>query len=88
MTTNVLCSWCNEPIEDLEAAVTLPIMGGPPHGFKSYRHEACNLRAVVGGLNHQLGKCICCGGTEPPDPEGMTRREAAIAAARHFLESI
>jgi hypothetical protein len=35
---------------------------------------------MIGGLNHLLGRCTCCGGTEPPDPPEMTPRQAALAA--------
>lgn len=44
-------------------------------------HEECAFRSVAGGLNHLQGKCTCCaGGTLPPDPPGLTKREAAKAA--------
>ncbi len=46
-------------------------------------HRECAMRAVIGGLNHQLGLCLCCGGSEPPDPPHLTRREAAKAAVLH-----
>lgn len=48
-------------------------------------HEECFLRRIFGGLNHQMRRCTCCGGTEPPDPEGMTRREAARAAVELWM---
>lgn len=43
-------------------------------------HYECFLRGIVGGLNHQLGRCTCCGGDQPPDPPELTRREAARKA--------
>lgn len=44
-------------------------------------HVECAARMVIGGMNHLLKRCTCCGGTEPPDPAGLTLREAA----RHAL---
>ena len=71
------CTWCDEVIE-------------PHERIDEWRntpmHRECGLRSVVGGLNHQLGNCSCCGGTEDPDPPNMTRREAAKAAARYFWD--
>lgn len=46
-------------------------------------HRECLLRAVVGSVGHQLGRCPCYGGDED-DPPGMTAREAARAAAELF----
>jgi rRNA maturation protein Nop10 len=44
-------------------------------------HVECAARMAIGGMNHLLKRCTCCGGTEPPDPPGLTKREAA----RHAL---
>lgn len=67
--------WCDEPIciGDLRADVSQPM------------HWECGLRSVIGGINHQNGQCLCCGGTLPPDPEGCTRREAAKMAAQTWI---
>lgn len=48
------------------------------------QHLACFMRGIVGGLNHLRGCCTCCGGTEEPDPPGMTTREAAEAALQYW----
>jgi hypothetical protein len=72
----MLCRRCGEPIAEGESGVI-------PSGVLRWEdpmHYECFLRGIVGGLNHQLGRCHCCGGDQPPDPEGMTRREAAIKA--------
>lgn len=45
------------------------------------------LVGVVGGLNQQFGRRFCCGGTEPPDPPSLSRRDAAREAADHFQRS-
>lgn len=68
------CSWCNEPI--LPGELIAPMT--------PYTHRECGLRAVAGGLNHQLGQCTCCGGTLPPDPVKLTRHQAARLACVAF----
>lgn len=70
------CRHCGEAIGADDSGV---ILGGPLR-WVSARHYECFFRGIVGGLNHQLGACTCCGGDQPPDPEGMTRREAALRA--------
>lgn len=69
------CYWCNEPILPTErrAPINLPA------------HWECGLRSAVGGLNHLNGLCSCCGGTLAPDPEGVSRREAARMAAQAWI---
>lgn len=47
-------------------------------------HRECATRSLIGGLNHLMGRCTCCGGTAPPDPPEMTKREAAIAAVNYW----
>ena len=74
----VRCAWCGDAIEAGDDGVLMPVLGGT-HGDAAY-HADCHLRGIVGGLNHQRGLCICCGGTAPPDPPNMTRRDAASAA--------
>lgn len=69
------CLYCGEPIASTDRT--------DPH-IHPPAHWECSARAVIGGLNHQQGKCLCCGGTEPPDPPDMTRREAAKAALEWF----
>jgi hypothetical protein len=71
-----VCLWCDEPVTDLD--LRAPNYGPP-------MHWECGLRSVVGGLNHQLGRCMCCGGTEDPDPPHLSRRDAARAAAEHYI---
>lgn len=75
----MLCGHCGEPVDPGDDD-PIPSIDGMMH-----RHRACAFRMIVGGLNHQLGLCICCGGTEPPDPPEMTVRQAAEAAARHWM---
>lgn len=71
------CVLCLEPI--LEGDV------GTINGADQVSHYECMLRAVVGSVGHQMGRCPCYKGTEE-DPEGMTHRQAAIAAARLWDE--
>lgn len=67
-----LCLWCYEAI----AAGDM----GTLNQFHQIHHYECLLRAMVGSVGHQERRCSCHGGTEE-DPPGMTRREAALAAA-------
>ena len=72
-----VCGMCQEPLGeegDSGMVVNMPT------------HQECAMRAIVGGLNHLRGTCTCCGGTEPPDPIGMTQREAARAACTYYRE--
>lgn len=69
-----LCPCCDEPI--LEGERLAPDMRPPTH-------YECGLRAVIGSVGHQRGRCSCFGGSEE-DPPGMTRRQAATAAALFF----
>lgn len=43
-------------------------------------HYECHMRGVIGSVGHQMQRCHCFGGSEEVPP-GMTRRQAAIAAA-------
>jgi hypothetical protein len=70
------CILCGEPVTPLDAMVRYA--QGPVHW-------ECGLRSVVGGINHQNGLCSCCGGTLPPDPEGVSKREAARMAAQMWI---
>jgi hypothetical protein len=70
------CIWCGELVDEQDSGVVYS--NGP------VAHFECFIRQGVGGVNHQLGRCTCCGGTEDPDPEGLTKREAAVEAVRVF----
>jgi hypothetical protein len=73
----VPCMFCEEPFEEGDSGWVYA--SGQP------THTECGLRSVLGGVNHQLGLCSCCGGTLPPDPPGLSRREAAQAALKLHL---
>ena len=78
------CGRCNETIVEGDDGLIVPLLGGDAaHADVPYHYE-CHLRGIVGGLNHQLGRCTCCGGTEPPDPPNMSRREAARLAVKNW----
>jgi hypothetical protein len=70
------CYRCDEPIEANDPAEAHHV-----DGEQRFAHWECAARMVIGGMNHLLGRCTCCGGTEPPDPPDLTKREAA----RHAL---
>ena len=73
-----ICPWCNEEI--------LPNEPIAPFCQHQPTHWECGLRSTVGGVNHIKGLCSCCGGNLDPDPDGLTRRQAAKAAAKAWLE--
>ena len=66
------CPPCTDPLLEYEFAV---------FGV----HYECHMRLVFGGANHQDGTCSCCGGSQPPDPPGLTKREAARLAMHKVL---
>lgn len=72
------CDWCDEAV--LPGEPVSPVTG-------VLFHWECGLRSVLGGLNHQLGMCSCCGGKLDPDPPDLTRRQAALAAVQHYYQT-
>ena len=64
------CHHCGEAFQPGDQGIANP---GP-------RHHECFMRSITGGANHIIGRCTCCGGNQPPDPPGLTRREAALLA--------
>lgn len=85
---SMVCAWCEEPILPGDQLSSATITSITPEGVVKQRwHYECAMRSVIGGLNHVLGRCTCCRGERvglPPDPEHLTRREAALAAFRMF----
>lgn len=73
-----ICPYCDEPVLPTDRKGPYPVNGVDVHW-------ECGLRSAVGGVNHLNGNCSCCGGTLPPDPEGVTRREAARMAAQVWI---
>lgn len=65
------CIWCREEFEEGDQGWLY--LNGPAV------HKECGLRSVAGGVNHLQGTCSCQGGGDDPDPEGMSKREAAQA---------
>lgn len=74
------CGRCDEPIAADDDGVLIPYVTRCDTVMQPLHYE-CNLRQTIGGLNHLLGRCTCCGGTSDPDPPHMTKRQAAKAAA-------
>ena len=78
------CFWCGEGIQMGDDGLVIgyidtDVSMTPRHVPYHYN---CYVRQIVGGVNHQLHLCSCqgCAGVLPPDPKGMTPREAARAA--------
>lgn len=67
----LFCFYCNEPVLPDEAL-----------GAFDRVHRECELRAILGGVNHIRRLCTCYGGSAEPDPPGLTKRQAAREALR------
>lgn len=80
----VPCLFCEEPIEENHSGVVTPYIAAGGNSHQAAVHVECHLRQVLGGVNHIEGRCLCCGGDEDPDPAGLSRREAAVAAVAAF----
>lgn len=76
MKPEMFCDRCHESI--------LPGEGINLSG--RWLHQECSMRMVIGGLNHLRGVCTCCGGTENPDPPGLSKRDAARFAMGFWLD--
>lgn len=77
------CFFCSEPIEEGDAGLFTTV-----HYTDNTRvqpiHRECNLRMVVGSLGHQRRTCSCFQDPGDDQEDGLTLREAALAAAREF----
>lgn len=71
-----VCLYCDEAILEGEPFDTV-------NGGADTLHAECLLRMVIGSVGHQRERCPCFGGVEG-DPVGLSRREAARAAAMVF----
>lgn len=83
------CIHCDEPIAELDDGLLVPHFDAittpwSPLARHAPYHYECHMRGIIGGINHLRGRCQCCGGSEPPDPPDLTKREAACAAAAYF----
>lgn len=81
------CQWCDVAIQESDCgtmqAVVKEVNGELVTQMLPLHHE-CGIRSVIGSVSHQKKLCSCFGGTQPDTEDGMTRHEAAIAAARYF----
>lgn len=80
------CGRCGERIEAQDDGMLVLHVDDSGTTHRPYHYE-CHMRGVIGGLNHIMGQCICCGGSEPTDPPEMTKREAAHAAVQAWRRS-
>lgn len=80
---NEKCGFCRELITAEDSGFVVPLVTSKG-ASELYYHHNCHIRQVVGGLNHQLGNCICCGGTLPPDPPELSLRTAADVAVAYY----
>lgn len=77
------CLHCEEPIAATDTGFMVPYLDVPgasdARNYDKPFHFECFLRGIVGSVGHQLKQCSCYGGTRE-DPEGYTKRQAAVAA--------
>jgi hypothetical protein len=94
------CLWCAEPLTYREQGLAVrciraaepdeqvPEPDGGMVRFWGWYHRWCYLRAGVGSTAHQValaaGDHDCAAHADAEDREPGTRREQAVAAARHF----
>lgn len=76
-----ICPLCEEIVTQEEAVYK----AFHPSGLRAIHYE-CELREVIGSVGHQKGTCVR-GEDGEDDPPGMTKREAARAAAKYFFEN-
>lgn len=79
-----LCAHCDEEIRAGQQGVMRVHVGMEGSRLKPV-HRECDVRALVGGVYHLRGLCICQGGNMDPDPAWATRREAALLAFGYLL---
>lgn len=77
------CLWCDEPIVADDDGVLIVHLADNGPSLRP-QHIECFERSITGGVNHLMKQCECCGGTLPPDPPNLTRRQAAAAASRLY----
>jgi hypothetical protein len=78
----VPCAWCEEVIEEGDRGQVIDHFGEDGVSETPY-HRECLFRTIIGSVGHIRGKCSCFGGDQE-DPEGMSKREAAIAACKEY----
>lgn len=78
------CLHCEEIVGFGDQGVMMLHYDGTSAATQQPLHLECHLRMIVGGANHVIGTCTCCGGTQPPDPPGLSKREAARMAQIAF----
>lgn len=77
------CPHCEEDIQAGDNGFVMPAMSedGPT---TVALHLECHMHNILGGVNHQMKKCTCFGGTLDSDPPDISKREAArLACAYH-----
>jgi hypothetical protein len=78
-TTKRECAWCEELI-----------LAGEQHSqFQVPMHQECAVRATQGSVAHLRRECSCFQqGSTKGDPEGLSKRDAALAAYDAWIETV
>lgn len=79
LTGNVPCDLCAEPLLYEQNILLLPYIGG---------HLECQIRSVMGNVQHLEGRCICNNGKDNPLPgeEEQSYREESLAAVEWLIK--
>lgn len=88
------CLYCEELIDEDDSGVFIGYVGGtteqvrrwaqapnesdPPRLLQVPVHIECQLRSILGSVEHLTKRCSCYGGTEP---DGTTREQAKATLA-------
>lgn len=85
--TELRCFHCDELIAPDDDA-QMPVIRLQEGATVGHYHHECVVRLVIGGANHLQSRCTCCGGTEPPDPPQLTKRQAARMALNIWVSRV
>lgn len=70
------CLWCQTPFVEGDRGTAMPSMG---LGEVNHVHRECQLRMVVGSMDHLNGLCSCYGGPRDHERVGPDARQDALA---------
>jgi hypothetical protein len=75
----VPCIHCREPFIEGDRGVYVTVLHAamPPFSTAEPAHRECFLRAILGGVAHFERRCLCFGGSDADDDDGLTYRESA-----------
>ena len=73
------CLWCGEPFAEGDSGTRVPCVRADGGVTPEYAHKECQLRSVIGDVDHLEGRCSCHMSTGTGS-SGLTKRQEAMAA--------